>query len=240
MTDPLPNQPRTVASDDTPRWPLLAVAGGAVAFVMSTLAPAAARQTVTIAGRSAADSASADAADAAASVIALVAAVTVLAGALGIARRMPAAARARSANSRAFTVLGASVWALACAAATWTELGGGQLPLPITASGAGFALSALQVLGAALLAHGTRPCIRACGARRELVRESAAACASLETAIVAAAAVVGGRIFSLTLPSLGWSALVPVVQVVAAVAALVLVVSVTWAFVGCWQLAMRR
>lgn len=240
MTDPPPIQPRTAAHDDSPRWPLLAVAGGAVAFVMSTLAPAAARQTVTIAGRTAADSASAEFADAAAALIALAAAGAVLAGALGVARAVRDTPGRRASASRALASAGAGIWALSCGAAAWMELVSPPSSLPVTEEGAALALSALQVLGAALLAHGIRPAIRALGARRELVRESAAACASLETAIVAAAAAIGGRLFTLTLPSLGWSALVPAAQVMAAAAALVLMVAVTWAFVGCWQLAMRR
>lgn len=221
------------------RWPLLAVSGGSVAFVVSSLTPAAARQTVAIVGRTGADSASAEIADAAASAFALASAALVLAGAVALAGRMRTWTDPRWRARRRSVLAGAWTWMLASAAAAAIGMLGAPAWLRVTAEGAGLALAALELLGAALLAHGVRAFAHAMGREAGMQREASSVCASLETAVVAAAATVACRLFPLTLPALGWSALVVPVRAAGAIAALVLVLSVTWAFVGCWQLGAR-
>ncbi|MBU3728503.1 MAG: hypothetical protein FGM37_04550, partial [Phycisphaerales bacterium] len=204
---PLSDAPPTAM----PRWPLLAVFGGAVASVMSAVAPAAARQTVAIAGRSGTDSASAAIADGAAASIALASSLVVLAGATAVAihvrRRFVGAGR----RCGAMILAGALAWAVFAAASAGIQFAGVPTSLPVTSDGASLALSAMTILGAALMAHGIRPAIRALGMQSGITRESSAACGAMETAIVAAAAVTGCRLFVLTLPAVGWTPLVPVV-----------------------------
>lgn len=238
--DSLPaNDALPAAAAPVPRWPLMAVSGGTVAFVVSALAPAAARQTVAVAGRTGADSASADLADAAASAFAVASAAAVLVGAVALAARMRAWTHARWRARRRSIHAGAWTWMLASAASAAIGLLGAPSWLRVTPDGAQLALAALEVLGAALLAHGVRAFAHATGRASLMQREAGSVCASLETAVVAAAATVACRLFPLTLPALGWSALVMPIRAVGAAAALVLVLSVTWAFVGCWQLGAR-
>lgn len=207
---------------------------------MSTVAPAAARQTVAIAGRSATDSASAAIADGAAASIALASSLVVLAGAAAAAIHVRQKSSVAGRRQGAMIVAGALAWAVSAAALAAIELSGVPPFLPVTSAGASLALSAMTILGAALLAHGIRPSIRASGMRTGLVRESKAACGAIETAIVAAAAVTGFRLFALTLPAVGWTPMVPAVQVAGAISAVALVGSVTAAFVAAWQLSARR
>jgi hypothetical protein len=234
----------TIRADATttalPRWPLMAVFGGAVGSVMSAIAPAAARQTVAIAGRSGTDSASAAFADAVAASIALASSLVVLAGAAALAAHVRQKLGGKGGRSGTMIAIGALAWTASAAASAWVELAGAPAILPVTGTGASLALSAVTILGAAILAHGIRPAIRAYGLKAGLMRESSGVCGAMETAIVAAAAATAFRLFALTLPSVGWGQIVPVAQVAGAVSAIALAGSVTAAFVAAWQLSARR
>jgi hypothetical protein len=222
---------------------LLLISGGAVCFAVALLAPAAARQTVALMGRSGADSASAELADSAAAAIELIATAVVASGAILWWRARTGAATARTS---AMVLSGGILWCLATAALAWITVWDAPSALRvgpstwITPAGASLALGAIQVLGATAIVQGIRPGLRLLGARSDTQTEARSATAALETAAAAATMVIGSRLFSLTLPSLGWSAWTPAVRGVMTISALVLVLTLLWGFVGCWQVARAR
>lgn len=234
---------------------LLLVSGGAVCFTIALLAPAAARQTVGLMGRSGTESASAELADAAAVAIEFLATLVVAAGAViwwraraGLASALARIAPSRPESSRhsAMVLVGGLLWCMATAALTWITLSGAPTALQvgpslwITPEGASLALGAIQLLGASLIVQGMRPGVRLLGARSDTQAEARSAVAASDAAAVAATVVIGSRLFSLVMPSLGWSAWTPVARAAMNVAGLLLALTVIWGFVGCWQVARAR
>lgn len=244
---------------------LLLISGGAVCFAIALLAPAAARQTVTLMGRSGAESESAEFADAAAVAIEFLASLVIAAGTViwWRARAEVALLRARAASApgpsvRALSALtassrtsamvlaGGTLWCVATAAFAWIMLWDEPTALRlgpslwITPAGASLALGAIQLLGASLIVQGLRPGVRMLGARSDTQAEARSAVAALDAAAVAATVVIGSRLFSLVLPALGWSAWSPVARGAMNIAGLVLALTVIWGFVGCWQVARAR
>lgn len=242
------------------RLALLLISGGAVCFAIALLAPAAARQTVALMGRSGTESESAELADAAAVAIESLATLVVAAGAviwwraragLGSARAATVPAQnppARIASSRtsAMVLAGGSLWCAATAALAWITLWGQPTALRvgpslwITPAGASLALGAIQLLGASLIVQGLRPGVRMLGTRSDTQAEARSAVAALDAATVSAAVVIGSRLFALVLPSLGWSLWTPVARGAMNVAGLMLALTVIWGFVACWQVARAR
>jgi hypothetical protein len=222
---------------------LLLIAGGAACFAIALLAPAAARQTVALMGRSGAESASAELADAAAAAIEFLATVAVAAGAVVWWR---ARSSDTSLRTRSMVLAGGVVWCAATAFLAWIAMSGvtGALRVGpstwITPTGASLALGALQVLGASLVVQGVRPGLRALGARSGTVAEARSAAGSLELAVVAATIVLGSRLFSLILPTFGWGAWTPLARVLMNGSGLILALCIVWGFVGCWQVARAR
>lgn len=257
------HEDRQSAAADARTLPLalLLISGGAVCFAIALLAPAAARQTVTLMGRSGAESESAELADAAAVAIEFLATLVVAAGTViwwrardgliasrrGGADSAPAPS-ARTAPPRAGTMVltGGALWCAATAAHAWITLAGEPTALRvgpsiwITPEGASLGLGAIQLLGASLIVQGLRPGVRMLGARSGTQAEARSAVAALDAAAVAATVVIGSRLFSLVLPALGWSAWSPVARGAMNIAGLVLALSVIWGFVGCWQVARAR
>ena len=234
---------------------LLLMSGGAVCFAIALLAPAAARQTVALMGRSGAESASADLADAAASAIGFLATLAVAVGAViwwrartGLAPAVagPDSARVAWSRTSAMVPAGGLLWCAATAVLAWITMSGQPTvirvgpDLWITPEGASLALSAIQLLGASVIVQGMRPGVRLLGARSDTQAEARSAVTALDAAAVAATVVLGSRLFSLILPSLGWSAWVPVARVVMNLAGLVLAFTLIWGFVACWQVARAR
>jgi hypothetical protein len=242
-------QPAAAAARTLP-LSLLMISGGAVCFAIALLAPAAARQTVTLMGRSGTESESAEFADAAAVAIEFLATLVVAAGAViwWRARAGLGSARAGAARSRtsAMVLAGGMLWCLATAALAWITLAGEPTALQvgpslwITPAGASLALGAIQLLGASLVVQGLRPGVRVLGARSDTQAEARSAVAALDAAAVAATVVIGSRLFSLVLPALGWSAWTPVARGAMNIAGLALALTVIWGFVGCWQVARAR
>ena len=236
---------RTTRAAGAGRLPLalLLISGGAVCFAVALLAPAAARQTVSLMGRSGAESASAELADSAAAAIEFIATLVVVAGAF-------AWWRARSSNmslrTRTMVLAGGLIWCIATAFLAWIAISGvtGALRIgpstSITPTGASLALGAIQVLGASLIVQGVRPGLRSLGARSDTVAEARSAAGSLEFAVVAATIVLASRLFSLILPTFGWSAWTPLARVLMNASGLILALCLIWAFVGCWQVARAR
>ena len=222
---------------------LLLLSGGAVCFAIALLAPAAARQTVALMGRSGTESTSAELADAAAAAIELVATLVVAAGAVVWWR---ARSRVTSLGTRSMVLAGGLAWCIASAFLAWIAMSGvtGALRVGpsiwITPMGASLALGALQVLGASLIVQGMRPGLRALGARSDTVAEARSAAGSLEFAVVAATLVLGSRLFSLILPTFGWGAWAPLARVLMNGSGLILALCLIWGFVGCWQVARAR
>lgn len=222
---------------------LLLISGGAVCFAVALLAPAAARQTVALMGRSGTESASAELADAAAAAIEFLATLVV---ASGCAAWWRARSGETSRRTRAMVLAGGLTWCVATAFLAWIAMSGvtGALRVGpstwITPTGASLALGAIQVLGASLIVQGIRPGLRALGARSDTVAEARSAAGSLEFAVVAATLVLGIRLFSLILPSFGWSAWGPLVRALMNLSGLVLALTLIWGFVGCWQVARAR
>lgn len=236
---------RRHASTDAGSLPLalLLVSGGAVLFAVAMLAPAAARQTVALMGRSGAESASAELADSAAAAIEFFATAVVAAGAILWWRARNGIASSRS---RIMVLAGGLAWCAATALIAWIAVWGvtGALPvgpsLWIQPTGASLALGSVQVLGASLVVQGLRPALRSLGARSNALAEARSAAGSLELAAVAGTVVLGSRLFSLILPTFGWSAWTPLARVLMNLAGLALAVAVIWGFVGCWQVARAR
>jgi len=234
---------------------LLLISGGAVCFAIALLAPAAARQTVSLMGRSGAESESAEFADAAAVAIEFLATLVVAAGAVMWWRARAAllargggttAARIPSSRTSAMVLAGGILWCMATAALAWITLSGAPQAVQvgpsvwITPEGASLALGAIELLGASLIVQGVRPGVRMLGARTDTQSEARSAIAALDAAAVAATVVIGSRLFSLVLPALGWSLWTPVARGAMNVAGLVLALTVIWGFVGCWQVARAR
>ncbi len=222
---------------------LLLISGGAVCFAVALLAPAAARQTVALMGRSGAESASAELADAASAAIEFLATLVVASGTVVWWR---ARSSATSPRTRTMVLSGGVMWCIATGFLAWMAMSGVTSAFRvgpstwITPTGASLALGAVQVLGASLTVQGVRPGLRALGVRSDTIVEARSAAGSLEFAVVAATVVLGSRLFSLILPSFGWSAWTPLVRALMSLSGLVLALAAIWGFVGCWQVARGR
>ena len=236
---------RTTRAAGAGRLPLalLLISGGAVCFAVALLAPAAARQTVSLMGRTGAESASAELADSAAAAIEFIATLAVVAGTV-------AWWRARSSNTslrtRTMVLAGGLIWCIATAFLAWIAISGVTAALRvgpstwISPTGASLSLSAVQLLGASLIVQGIRPGLRALGTRSGTIAEARSAAGSLELAVVAATLALASRLFALILPTFGWSAWTPVARVLMNASGLLLALCLIWAFVGCWQVARAR
>lgn len=236
---------RTTRAAGAGRLPLalLLISGGAVCFAVALLAPAAARQTVSLMGRSGAESASAELANSAAAAIEFIATLAVVAGTV-------AWWRARSSNTslrtRTMVLAGGLIWCIATAFLAWIAISGVTAALRvgpstwISPTGASLSLSAVQLLGASLIVQGIRPGLRALGTRSGTIAEARSAAGSLELAVVAATLALASRLFALILPTFGWSAWTPVARVLMNASGLLLALCLIWAFVGCWQVARAR
>lgn len=243
--EPMARNDTGISAKDAGSLPLalLLMSGGAVCFAVALLAPAAARQTVALMGRSGTDSASAELADAAAAGIEFLATLAIAAGAVAWWR---ARSGATSTRTRTMVLAGGLLWCIATACIAWILMSGVTAALRvgpstwITPTGASLALGAVQVLGASLVVQGVRPGLRALGARSDTVAEARSAAAALELAVVAATVVLGSRLFSLVLPALGWSAWAPLVRGLMNLSGVALALTLVWGFVGCWQVARAR
>ncbi len=222
---------------------LLLISGGAVCFAVALLAPAAARQTVALMGRSGAESASAELADAAAAAIEFLATLVVAAGGVIWWR---ARSSHMSLRTRTMVLSGGLIWCVATACLAWITMSGVTAALRVapstwmTPTGASLALGAVQLLGASLVVQGIGPGLRALGTRSDTIAEARSAAGSLEFAVVAATLALASRLFSLILPTFGWSAWTPLARVLMNGSGLILALCLIWAFVGCWQVARAR
>jgi hypothetical protein len=236
---------RTTRAAGAGRLPLalLLISGGAVCFAVALLAPAAARQTVSLMGRSGAESASAELANSAAAAIEFIATLVVVAGAVAWWR---ARSSDTSLRTRTMVLAGGLIWCIATAFLAWIAISGVTAALRvgpstwISPTGASLSLSAVQLLGASLIVQGIRPGLRALGTRSGTIAEARSAAGSLELAVVAATLALASRLFALILPTFGWSAWTPVARVLMNASGLLLALCLIWAFVGCWQVARAR
>jgi hypothetical protein len=236
---------RTTRAAGAGRLPLalLLISGGAVCFAVALLAPAAARQTVSLMGRSGAESASAELANSAAAAIEFIATLAVVAGAVAWWR---ARSSDTSLRTRTMVLAGGLIWCIATAFLAWIAISGVTAALRvgpstwISPTGASLSLSAVQLLGASLIVQGIRPGLRALGTRSGTIAEARSAAGSLELAVVAATLALASRLFALILPTFGWSAWTPVARVLMNASGLLLALCLIWAFVGCWQVARAR
>lgn len=212
-------------------------------FAVALLAPAAARQTVSLMGRSGAESASAELANSAAAAIEFIATLVVVAGAVAWWR---ARSSDTSLRTRTMVLAGGLIWCIATAFLAWIAISGVTAALRvgpstwISPTGASLSLSAVQLLGASLIVQGIRPGLRALGTRSGTIAEARSAAGSLEFAVVAATLALASRLFALILPTFGWSAWTPVARVLMNASGLLLALCLIWAFVGCWQVARAR